>query len=481
MGHSVGKRLCALLAAGLAAALLFSACGGGRRGYPEQQDRFAGPTRMALAQNFLDPYGHYLFITNNQGGTISVVNAQHYTVLSSHTNDIDDIDVIRVGRAPFDLALNPAGDRLFVTDAWLDNVRVVSGWAGRRPDVFNVHVDLDEANRKILEYDIEVTELDLAVRAGELAIQSLPAADREFLPLFVTDPDNMRVVVVNAETGEETDEIILPEEPARIAITPSGDLLFLTTTEGNLLFADAGGADLLPDWTLELGGVPGAIAVNADQNELYVLNADPPELHLVRLTVPPRLLDTDISIPASPNGLAATKNGEHVYVAADDGYVYVFDTETQRFCNSWGGRVFFTDEWPPSNPGLERIEVEDCLVWTEQWEIIYHMDIDEWTVRGTRSGLQAGRAKSNQYYVTDHGELGFFIRENEFHASDQDTFYFETDVGISPLRVGLVPDSLVVSRYYLNPEFDVLFTSNTGSHSLSILFSEDQQRLGIIN
>ncbi|MCC6159707.1 MAG: YncE family protein [Deltaproteobacteria bacterium] len=481
MGHSVKGMTLRLCVAVLAAATAWlAACGGGGRGVVDEQNRFAGPTTMAVAPNFLDPYGHYLFVANSQGGTISVINAHSYQVLSAHTDDVNDYDVIRVGRAPHRIALTPAGDRLFVTDAWEDTVRIVSGWAGRRPDIFDVKVVFDEVGNKFLRYEIAVTELDTVVRAGEIAMPSFPDSAGSIVPVFVTDPDNDRVVVLDSETGAAIDEIPLPESPTNIAVTPTGNLVFVTGDEGRLYIIDGDDFTLLVDLTLDLGGTLGRIVTSDDGDELYVLNNDPPRLQVIGLN-PVRLITDDVRLQASTNGIARSGRGDWIYIAGDDGYVYVFDPTTRRICNSWGGRVFLDDEWPTSNTRLERIDVKDCRVLTEQWEVVFQQFEGDWTVRGSRSGLQIGRAQSNQYYVTDDGALGFFIRDDDQRASDEDTFYFETNVGIEPIRVGLVPDDIIATPYFLDPEFDVVYVSNAGTDNLSIFFNEENQRLGAVN
>ncbi|MBZ0272575.1 YncE family protein [bacterium] len=476
MGHPVTRALSGLLALAVWAV---AGCGGGSRGIAGVQERFAGPTRVAVQPNVLDPYGHYLFIANNQGGTITVVNAKKYTVLSAHTNEVDDTDVVRVGRAPYDIALTPAGDRLFVTDTWRDNVRVVSGWAGRRPDVFDVKVVFDDEGRRGLRYDIRVDELPLVVRAGEIELPARLPEEGEPLRAFVTDPDGARLFVLDADAGEVIGEAALSGTPAGLALSDAGDRVFVTTREGDLLFVNPDTPAQIVNATIELGGAPGAMAIGREQSELYVLNNDPPRVHVVRLGARPEVVE-EVELPSAPNSLARTGDGRDVWISANDGFVYVLDTDTRRICNSWGGRVFFDDEWPPSNPALERIEVRDCLVATERWVLTYHLPEDEWTVRGTQSGLQIARAQSDQFYVTDGGELGFSIRENEYHASDGDTFYFESNVGVAPIRVGLVPDGIAMTPFYKNADFDIVFIANTGTHNLSILYTEEIQRIGVI-
>ncbi len=485
MGYSVDRRRLAayflLIALMLAGAAAMMTCGGGGTSYSGGQDRFAGPTRLAVAQNFLDPYGHYLFVANSHGGTIAVINAQRYSVLSAHTNDIDDTDVIRVGRAPYDIALTPEGDKLFVTDAWLDRVRVVSGWAGRTPGVFDVLIEFGDEGQRYLRYDIEVDELDAVVRAGDIAIQKRPARSGSSVPVFIADRDNFSILVLDSATGEQFAQIDLGEEPTSLLVTAEGDKLFVATAEGRIYFIDGQSLTLNVDQTLDIGGILRGMAMDKYENTLYVINSDPPELHVIELEGDPVLLDTDITIPDAPTGIVGTGDGENFYISSNNGYVYTYDVDTMRLCNSWVGRIFHRDEWPPSDTKLERVEVKDCRVRNEQFEVVYHEDAEEWTIRGTRSSLQEGRAISNQYYETDNGALGFFIRDEGNHASDGDTFYFQVDVGTAPVPVGRVPGDIVATPYYLDPRYDVLFVSNSGSHNLSMIFTYENTILGSIN
>ncbi|MCZ7584688.1 MAG: hypothetical protein M5R36_15875 [Deltaproteobacteria bacterium] len=477
MGHPLTR---ALLAAVLGVGLI-AGCGGGGRATAKLHKHFAGPTRMALQPNFLDPYGHYLFVINNQGGTITVVNAQKYTVLSSHTEDVNDTDVVRVGRAPYDLAMTPAGDRLYVTDTWEDRVRMVSGWAGRRPDVWDVANAFDEQGREYLKYDIKTTELDLMVRAGELAIQSELPDEDDGLFVYITDPDNQRIVVLDAATDTEANEIPLPAEPARIAISSDGDRLFISTATGELLFADARTGDLLPDDTLTLGGHAGTDGDFAGRRRtlrgqrgtavLAGRAADGSTVPDRRRRAAPRLAQRIVAHEKRPPRVRRGGRRFRLRVRYENAPHLQFGGGARLFL-----RRVAALESGPGTDRRERLPRPDRAVGDHLPRRKRRMD------RARNQFRPAARAREKRS-VLRHGRrrARLFIRENEFHASDGDTFYFETDVGIPPLRVGLVPDAVVATPYYLNPRFDVVFVANSGSHNLSILFSEEQQRLGIIN
>ncbi|MCB9477946.1 MAG: beta-propeller fold lactonase family protein [Deltaproteobacteria bacterium] len=480
MGHSLKGRLMAIGVAALIAATFLGSCAPGGGGFGRAPSRLGGPSRLAMSNNFLDPYGHYLFIANSEGGTVAVVDAQDYGMLSANTNDLNDTDVIRVGRAPHDIALTPQGDRLFVTDASTDSVRVVSGWAGRQPDVFNVKVVFDPDGTRLLKYDILVEELPSITRAGEIAIQPYLQDGQTSVPVFITDRDNNRILVLDSETGDEVDQIALPGSPTHVAVSPFGRRLFVTTDDAMVHFVDVATGAVALDDAIFLDGDPTQLTTNRDGDELYVLNGDPPQIQIIDLNNPPTLYEPAVDMPARPVNMAQIFVRDEVYVSAVNGYVYVLDTDTQRICNSYGKRIFFRDEWPPSNPTLERIDVEDCVATTERWEIRYDILNDNWIVRGSVSGLQATRAQSNQFYRTDDGEVGFYIRDVDRRASDEDRFYFETDVGTAPIRVGLVPDGVAVTPFFLNPQYDIIYVASPGSDNLSVVISDENARVATV-
>jgi len=130
---------------------------------------------------------------------------------------------------------------------------------------------------------------------------------------------------------------------------------------------------------------------------------------------------------------------------------------------------------------LTDVEVFDCITRDEFWYVEYQKRTDDWKVTGSKSLTQSTRAKTNQYYLSDDGFIGFRILPGARNPSDGDFFYFETEAGFYPVRVGLVPDGVATVPYWKDTQYDLIFVANTGTHNLSIIFSDQYVSLGSVH
>jgi DNA-binding beta-propeller fold protein YncE len=457
MGHSMSRAL-RIIAIGLFCASMgaFVACGSGGAGAPSEiPSHFAGPTALVVTPNADDIRGVYLYVLNSQGDTISVIDAKFRTLISGHAEDETRNDVIFVGPSPYDLGIAPNGNYLFVTDANDGNLRRVEAHPPYR-----------------------VVETGTIARAGHLAV---PVQDAEIAtPVgYLTVPDESALLRLDLNTGEVLERIDLPGTPVAITITPDGKLLGVTTEDSEILLIEIDSAMVTTD-ALHLGGRPGNLTSDADGDLMFVLNNDPPRVHLIDLDYREQL-EEEVTFESPLTDLTLTPDGRFIYISSPIGRVYAMSTTTLRPCGASFGRIFFADEWPESNVELTDLEVFDCVTADERWTVVYEDSTQDWIVEGTTSGRQAAHARTDQFFLADSGQLGFTIREGDRHPSDGDLFYFETRAGVEPIRVGLVPEGLVATPYWKNPEFALIYVANTGSHSVSILYEEDQVHLGALN
>lgn len=461
MGHSVIRRKASIPLTGillLALALLIG-CGGGGGGFTTRvAHHFDGPTAMVVTPDPNDLRGVFLYVVNSQGDTLSVMDTKFRMILKHHSDDEDRLDIIRLGGAPFDIAITEDGNWLYVTDA-LDGV--VRRVAAHPP------------------YDVGAT--DVVVRAGRILLP-LGQPDSRAPAAYVTSPDTNELVRMAARPdGEvETGRIDLPGTPVGIAATPNGALLMITTEQGDLVFVDADPFQLLENDTIHLGGRPGNLLTDRDGEYLFAINNDPPQIQVIDL-IEGVLEDQQNTFDVPLADMTLAQDGTYLYITSQAGRVFVFSTRHHRACGATFGRVFFQDKWPQSDPVLIDVEVVDCVTRDEQWYVEYQSASDDWKVTGTISGVQATRARTNQYYLSDQGLVGFRILAGVRNPSDGDTFYFETEAGVEPIRVGLVPDGVAAASYWKEPEYDLIFVANTGTHNISILYSKDHVNVGAVN
>jgi hypothetical protein len=70
----------------------------------------------------------------------------------------------------------------------------------------------------------------------------------------------------------------------------------------------------------------------------------------------------------------------------------------------------------------------------ETWTVRWDSATLDWAVEGTRSGLQASRARSGVRYLSDAGAVSFLLDEGARPPTDGDRFVFTTDPGLQVFR-----------------------------------------------
>lgn len=144
-----------------------------------------------------------------------------------------------------------------------------------------------------------------------------------------------------------------------------------------------------------------------------------------------------------------------VIVSTQDGYVFQLDASTGCGMVSTRGPhgpnevldtsesflySYLEDQGAPSDASLlvddatgEQIAVSACggVARGETWTITYESAAVSWSVVGSLSGEQLGRAYSDQRYVSDNGGISFLIASGSAPATDGDRFIFNVDRGLS--------------------------------------------------
>ena len=460
MGHSIRYALTILMLFGLAA------CGGGPVSGEEGALHFYGPTEMAMEPRPKKEDGAYLFVINSAGGDLTILNTLGYGIIRSHTFDLYDEDAIFLGSAPVDIAITPDDEVVYVTDANEDLVRTVG-----------------------TQKPFEVNEVDLRLRAARVSIVPaiidpqtfdpvIPAAWDERHEVWFAEPYAQRLVCWDHQQKEIVSEIDLPSEPLDLQVSRDGELVFVTTRDGVLRLVEAP-ARRLSDTTVELGGEPHRIVESLDEDLLFVLNANPAQLHLIDMRAWEQTDDL-ITFPMSINDMGLSIDGRLGFITSDSGYVYYFFMHRREACGSYADQIFFYDAGQLSDPTIENIQTADCITADETWMVTYRQVENVWKVEGTVSGVQEATASSGQTYIADEGQVQFRIEEGQFHSSDGDQFRFTTHVTVAPIPVGMLPRSAAVTPYQNELAEDLVFIANTGNHDVSVIYTLDQENLGAI-
>lgn len=426
----------------------FLACDQDDADSDEEKSSFSFPTRLAATPDPEDPDGVYLFAINYLSGTLTVMDVygNEDDILYRDGNKEKSDDPLDIGDFPVSLAVSPDGDRVFFCGAGGGNLHV-----------------LDVPAFTTRAIDVQLGPCEMAV-VGEA--------------LILADPREPRLLSLDLETESVTLETALTETPVAVATGSGASTVWVTTREGSLWRYRA--SDLTPDGDpVSLSGTPTRIAPSPGGDEVFVINRDPALLH--RLDA--QTLEENaapLELPADPLGLLAVPDGRWVYIACADSQLYVYDRESGRACGASATVPEFHDTGALSDPVIEEVIAKDCVAREEEWTVTYDQSEREWVVEGERSDKQHARAYLDRSYVSDDGAIQFTIRSGALAPSDGDEFTFETDAGIEPIRLGLLPDGMAAVPDYDDPEFYIIWIANTLSDNLTHVTTDEHDNLGSV-
>jgi YVTN family beta-propeller protein len=169
--------------------------------------------------------------------TVSVIDTRRNAVVAT----------LAVGTAPTGLAIGTGGTRLYVLDAGLKNFL-------EPPPPASISV-VDTRTNAV------VTTLALGFAAFDVAIAP------DVGPLYVTGPGG--VSVIDPDSGEVLD--VVAGANGHLAMSPSGDALYVTDTSGTLAIVDLASLTIVA--TVPIGVAPQGIAVDRSGTRVFVASA----------------------------------------------------------------------------------------------------------------------------------------------------------------------------------------------------------------
>ena len=354
-------------------------------------------------------------------------------------------------------------------------------------DLFQISTDAG-----IVEHDLLGNLLDLK-RVGDVLVAA------------VWDGASGALVVWDPATDQEDGrlDLGLGAEPTRLALSPDGstiyvgdgatprvtvvDLATLTVTETLVPAAPVTALTVAPT------GLGDRLYVGlADLNRLDAydletgawLDANP----LDDETAGVSLHSPIIGVAATPEPIkfqqetafGGREDGPAVAVTTFDGALLLVDAETGCVVPDYSGprlqtysnrdAVEFNDYGAPSNPAVladdatgRAVVVNPCggVAQEESWTVTYDEAAGDWIVEGSRSGVQVGRAVTDQRYVSDHAEVSFTLVGGTLPETDGDTFDFSVDEGV--LRMVELPSGSSTSIAMSLPSTPLIFQYDAGN------------------
>ncbi len=207
------------------------------------------------------------------------------------------VATIPVGDFPFDVALSPDSQRVYVTTEGIDG---------------GVSV-IDTGTQKL------ITTISLGSSPTDIAI----SPDGAWAYVAMNDEAGT-ISIIDTAANAFTGSLPVGDHPQGVAITPDGTKLYVTNAFSNTVSVfDLSGRTLLA--TVPVGLAPRGVGISSDGQNAYVANGDSNDVSIINTATD--VVKATVSVGTFPIRLAVARDGSHVYVAnAHSGDLSVIDT-----------------------------------------------------------------------------------------------------------------------------------------------------------
>jgi YVTN family beta-propeller protein len=292
------------------------------------------------------PAGGRLFVTNEQGGDISVVDVAAQRVIGS----------IPVGKRPRGIRLSPDKTLLYVA---------LSGSPIAPPGVDEDTLPpADKSADGIGVVSVADGKLLRVIKAGSDPEQTAVSADGT--RLFVANEDVGEASVVSIADGEVLGTFEVGGEPEGVDLRPDGGVVYVTSEEDNqVAVIDAVGLKLVK--TFKVGARPRSTAFLPDSSKAYVTAENGGSISVVDARKHEVIRTIQLTGElVRPMGAVVARDGRHVFVSTGRGKnVVVIDTATDQPIGTvevgerpWGidvspdGQTVFTANGPSNDVSI---------------------------------------------------------------------------------------------------------------------------------
>jgi YVTN family beta-propeller protein len=223
-----------------------------------------------------------VYVTNETGGTVSVIDTAANTVVGS---------AIPVGVRPNGIAVNPAGTRVYVTNFGSSAIN------GNTVSVINIENDTNTVIGSAIP--VGVRPLDVAVN---------PAGTR----VYVTNNTENTVSVIDTATNTVVATITVGSGPREVAVNPAGTRVYVTNNTENTVSVIDTATNTVLGSTITVGLAPVGIAVNRAGTRVYVANFLGGTVSVISVSSP-------LSSEVSASEMLVGSPGIFLYIAGSPG------------------------------------------------------------------------------------------------------------------------------------------------------------------
>jgi gliding motility-associated-like protein len=232
--------------------------------------------------------GAYAYVANGGDGNVSVINTTTHALMTT----------IPVGQDPTFVSVSPDGKRVYVVNNSSNSISVIN----------------TGSNKVVTEIPVGSTN------------QVIVSPDNKLLYVADYGITTNIIRVINANTFAEAASIPLSGQPGGIAINADGSKLYVTNPlDGTVSVIDIATKTITA--TINVNSQPQGILVSPDGARIYVTNFFSNSVSVINTAT--NVIESVISTPANPDAIAISPDGSNIYVANyGNGSVTVINTAT---------------------------------------------------------------------------------------------------------------------------------------------------------
>jgi YVTN family beta-propeller protein len=271
----------------------------------------------------VDPATNTIYVTNQDGSSVSVLNGKTGTVTAT----------VGVGSSPEGIAVDPATHTVYVANEGSDSVSVING--ATNTVTATIHVGSNAAAVAVNPVTDRIyagapgtvtgapgttfvingqTNKVVATVNGHVAGPFALGVNSRTNTVYLANGD-LKVLVINGRTNAVTAKIRVEGEPLGIAVNRRTNTIYATNVDGDLSVIN-GQTNTVTAQIPVITGMPGfgtvAVAVNQRSNNIYATSS----AQVFAVNGPTNTVSGSIAL--SVNGIAVNPSTGTIYAAADN-------------------------------------------------------------------------------------------------------------------------------------------------------------------
>ena len=257
-----------------------------------------------------------IYVANNGGGSVSVIDGTSDSVTAT----------VKVGQLPYVLAVNPVTDKIFVSNTFSNAITLIDGAtnATRTIDAGSadsIVVDTKRDRAYLVGWEsTNFTVLDSkASVAGKVPMGGMhiwgTLVDKRAGKVYATKPGSAELAIVDEASGR-TSTVRTGKIPCAVAVNAANGMVYVVN-HGDDTVTVIDGENRAVIATVKVGAKPQGVAVDGKRNRVYVANVHGDSVSVI--DGKRNVVTGTFQVGKNPFALAVNQESGKVFVAYEGG------------------------------------------------------------------------------------------------------------------------------------------------------------------